>query len=217
MKMSSRIFFRLSRLCVWLVNAILGLLLAWGVGFFVYVWTLAKEPSDHTTVVDGIVVLTGGQGRIASGLVLFKKGLGRHFFISGVHKGVQAKQLARHQSLPSELHDYLQDSHLGYDAQNTIENAIETAAWIKNHKIASIRLVTADYHIRRSVLEFERLAPGLQVIAHPVHTIKVLNRYTAKLLWREYIKLSIRVAEKYYDRVADMNAGKTKRNGYATA
>ena len=32
----------------------------------------------------------------------------------------------------------------------------------------SLRLVTAAYHMRRSILEFRRAMPGATIIAHPV-------------------------------------------------
>src|SRR3546814_5646529 len=59
---------------------------------------------------------------------------------------------------------------LGYEADNTRGNAVETAAWMKDQGFTSLRLVTATYHMPRSLLEFRRLMPNIEIIPHPVFT-----------------------------------------------
>src|SRR3546814_4475167 len=61
-------------------------------------------------------------------------------------------------------------SDLGYEADNTRGNAVETAAWMKDQDFTSLRLVTATYHMPRSLLEFRRLMPDIEIVPHPVFT-----------------------------------------------
>src|SRR3546814_11467635 len=61
-------------------------------------------------------------------------------------------------------------SDLGYEADNTRGNAVETAAWMKDQGFTSLRLVTATYHMPRSLLEFRRLMPDIEIVPHPVFT-----------------------------------------------
>src|SRR5262249_23318436 len=85
----------------------------------------------------------------------------------------------------------------GHAAGSTLGNAEETAAWMKAEKFNSLRLVTADYHMPRSLLEFRRAMPATEIIAHPVFPDRV-NREswwrspgTASLLVNEYDKYLI--------------------------
>ena len=47
-------------------------------------------------------------------------------------------------------------------------NAVETAAWMKEQGFRSLRLVTASYHMPRSLLEFNHAMPELEIVPHPV-------------------------------------------------
>ncbi|MFN7192510.1 MAG: YdcF family protein, partial [Rhodospirillales bacterium] len=58
---------------------------------------------------------------------------------------------------------------LGYDADSTQGNAREAAAFVAREKIASLRLVTANYHLRRATLEFRRAMPDIDLVAQPVY------------------------------------------------
>ena len=64
------------------------------------------------------------------------------------------------------------DSHcciiLGHAADDTVGNAYETAAWINAEGFASLRLVTAAYHMQRAMLEFRRAMPAVLIVPHPV-------------------------------------------------
>ena len=56
---------------------------------------------------------------------------------------------------------------------NTVENAIETSEWIRKNNVKSIRLVTSNYHIPRSLEEFRSLNPQVKIIPHPVYSENV--------------------------------------------
>ena len=149
---------------------------------------------------DAIVVLTGGAGRVREGLSLLEKGFARKLFVSGVYRGVDVRalrQLVRR--APGELECCIA---LGYVADSTRGNAMETADWIRLEKISSIRLVTASYHMPRSLLEFHRVLPTVvRIVVHPVFPPDFYPgnwwrwRGSARLAISEYHKYLIAILE----------------------
>ena len=82
---------------------------------------------------------------------------------------------------------------LGYEADNTRGNAAETAAWMRAEKFHSLRLVTASYHMPRSLLEFSRAMPDIRIVPNPVFPKGInrawwLNPHAALLIVGEYMK-----------------------------
>ncbi len=117
---------------------------------------------------DAIVVLTGGPQRIKTGLALLAEGMAKKLFISGVYRGVDVAELLRvAQQAPEAVACCVV---LDYAADSTAANAAETRAWMEREGFVSLRLVTADFHMRRSLLEFRRALPEARLIAHPVAT-----------------------------------------------
>jgi uncharacterized SAM-binding protein YcdF (DUF218 family) len=57
---------------------------------------------------------------------------------------------------------------LGYQATTTEENALETREWITKNNIKTVRLITGNYHMARSLLEFHHMIPNVKIYAHPV-------------------------------------------------
>ena len=145
----------------------LGVLLLVFLGGFV--WFLASLPHDVEAPereTDAIVVLTGGAGRVARGLELLEAGKAEKLFISGVYYAVDVNELLRvAERSPQDLSCCIS---LGYEAGNTRGNAEETAAWIDKQGYDSLRLVTSAYHMPRSLLQFRRLMPGVEILVHPV-------------------------------------------------
>ncbi len=157
----------------------------------------SKEISNSNKLshvkTDALVVLTGGSLRLETGLKLLSDGMAKKIFISGVHMGVDVKELLRVARInPSPL-DCCID--LDYNADNTIENAIETAKWMNNNGYKSLRLVTANYHMPRSLLEFHNAMPDITIYPHSVSPkhVKIKNWYlwpgTSMLIISEYNKL----------------------------
>lgn len=133
--------------------------------------------------LDAIVVLTGGSNRIDTGFNLLEHHLGQKLFISGVGHGLDVKRLLkRWKAEPQISLDCCVE--VGSTALDTSGNAVETAEWLHKEHLHSIYLVTADYHIRRALLEFRRLAPDVAVTAYPVTTEKA----SLILVAREYTK-----------------------------
>ena len=57
---------------------------------------------------------------------------------------------------------------LDYVASTTRSNADQTTEFVKSRGIRSIRLITASYHMPRSMLEFRMQMPALTIIPDPV-------------------------------------------------
>lgn len=144
--------------------AFLGLLLL--AGFFWFLADLPRAVEDTQSTTDAIVVLTGGSGRVSQGLELLEAGKAQKLFISGVYYAVDVNELLRvAERQPEDLTCCIA---LGYEAGNTRGNAEETAAWICKQGHDSLRLVTSAYHMPRSLLQFRRLMPGVEIVPHPV-------------------------------------------------
>lgn len=139
-------------------------------------WFAAQIPtgaSTNTEHADAIVVLTGGKNRLEYGMRLLAEGRADKLFISGVHEDITEPQLL--QLAPPELRKKVTrlDENaitLGREAWNTIGNAEETKRWLQDRKVASILLVTSNYHMPRSYYEFRHLVKGVKIIPMPVPT-----------------------------------------------
>ena len=167
---------------------------AWLVGLFLFVDRIPVESDsrDASVQTDAIIVLTGGRGRVARGTTLLASQAGRWMLISGVGANVSARALIPAARLTAETLDCCVT--LGRAARNTRENAVETAGWVAENGVTSLRLVTADFHIPRSLLEFRAHLPRVEIITDPVISENVrLDRWwrwpgTAFLLAEEYNK-----------------------------
>ena len=138
----------------------------WMAGFMWFAQTVPRAIDDPETVTDAVVVLTGGRGRLGVGLSLLARKRAKKLFVSGVYQGVDVAELLRvSRQSPQELECCVV---LGYSADDTAGNARETAVWMAKEGYASLRLVTANYHMRRSLLEFHRAMPAVALIPHPV-------------------------------------------------
>jgi uncharacterized SAM-binding protein YcdF (DUF218 family) len=142
------------------------LMLGYGAGFGAFLAQVPSSSSGDQTQTEAIVVLTGGRQRLSTGLKLQAQGLARKVFISGVNPEVEPEELAGFGPLGKAQIDCC--VILGYAAANTLGNAAETAGWVRAVQIRSIRLVTAAYHMPRSLFELHRAAPELIIIPHPV-------------------------------------------------
>ncbi len=156
------------------------LVLAWAGGFLWFTWNVtrpvaAQEPGA-TEKADGIVVLTGGADRIATGLRLLQDGCCARLLISGVGHGAELAALLRGTGAPTPggAKDALSDHiTLGRAATSTAGNADETAAWAHANHLHSLIVVTAYYHMPRALFELGRTAPDLQLIPAPVQPDRV--------------------------------------------
>jgi uncharacterized SAM-binding protein YcdF (DUF218 family) len=124
-------------------------------------------------------------------LALLHQGLGDKLFVSGVYRGIDVAELLR---LARQKPDQVECCIVLGHADNTIGNATETAQWMKQEGYHSLRLVTGNYHMRRSLSEFRRAIPGATIIPHPVFPDAVKRDQwwlwpgTAHLIIGEYTK-----------------------------
>lgn len=174
-----------------------GLALAiWLAGFWTFVQQVKGyvEPvvDEALSPVEAIVVLTGGSERLSMGVELLRQGKGRKLFISGVYPGVGHGRVLAHDDVPEDLRDCC--VVLGHAADNTFGNAVETLAFMKAEGFHSLRLVTAHYHMPRSLLLFHEILGDVEIVPHPVSpdTVDLAEWWrrpgTASLLFSEYNK-----------------------------
>jgi uncharacterized SAM-binding protein YcdF (DUF218 family) len=182
-----------------LIHLFLGLLTLWLIGLLAFI---AVIPGQGTRIderpTDAIIVLTGGGDRLAEGFRLLDRGLSKRLLISGVASGVTLQQLidrlgVQRETVPSAA-ELACCVTLGYEAESTVGNADEGAGWLRSNGAQSVRLVTANYHMLRSLLEFRRKMPGLAVVPNPVFPSEVRDRHwfvkprTLLLIINEYHK-----------------------------
>jgi uncharacterized SAM-binding protein YcdF (DUF218 family) len=164
---------------------------AWTVGLFNFAAAIPQTVTEPDRKTDAIVVLTGGSGRLGEGLALLAAGKAEKLFVSGVYRGVDVKRLlAIFKNHPAGLESRISIGN----ATDTIENAAETALWVAAGGYKSLRLVTSDYHMARSLLEFRYAMPGIALVPHPVFSQHVKKKGwwrrpgTASLIIGEYNK-----------------------------
>ena len=188
----------------------------WIIGLIRFADMVPVAVVDATTRTDAVIVLTGGSRRLGEGLELLSRGLAEKLFVSGVYQGVEVRELLKvMKRRPGGL-----ESLIGIgNATNTAGNAIETTVWMKKNEYRSLRLVTAAYHMPRSLLEFGQAMPGVTLIPHPVFPENVKqDRWwawpgTASLMIGEYDKYLLAWSRHWIRRLfekAGMGAGAVK-------
>lgn len=163
------------------------LVIAWALGFGLF-WFRLPVPQTHVDIqADAVVVLTGGPGRLEAGVQLLAQKRAGKMLVSGVHRDVVSRELSALTGAEHALFDCCVT--LDYEASNTLENAVETAKWTAANNIQSLILVTADYHVQRSVVLFRKSMPDMTVIPFPVESsmppfklAKEYNKYLATLI-----------------------------------
>ncbi|WP_242097330.1 MULTISPECIES: YdcF family protein [unclassified Sphingomonas] len=163
--------------------SVLGIL--WALGFAVFMLTLPGPLDEGTT--DGIVVPTGGAGRIDRGLALLRDHRAKRMLVTGVGAGVRPRDLAREYRASPALFACCID--LGREAVDTRSNAEETTRWMLEHHYRTIRLVTSDWHVARATMELRAAAPrGTVVLGDGVPSnprlMTTINEYDKLLLRR---------------------------------
>ena len=190
--------FRLLEIPKYLTGALIIIIIGlglWIYGLFVFIEMIPVKITNDNQNTDAIVVLTGGSNRLKKGLQLLTTKKAKKLFISGVYRGNDVRRLLKvQQHNPTEI---LCCIKLGYAATSTIGNAIETAKWIKENKFKSIQLVTANYHMPRSLMLFKNAMPRIKIIPHPVFPSQFkrsewwVQPRTRSLIISEYLKYSL--------------------------
>ena len=174
---------------------LLWLCLAGGLAFLAgYVHFAARLAQNETVAprTDAIVVVTGGSQRIGDAVGLLNAERGSRLLISGVNERTSREELAKLNPMAREALACCVD--LDYRARNTIGNAIEARRWVRRHSFRSLLLVTSNYHMPRTLLEFSHAMPGVRFVPHPVVADHVVvagwwnDWRTIRLLMPEYVK-----------------------------
>lgn len=172
---------------------------AWIVGLLAFVDTARSPPADPGRPTDAVVVLTGGSERVATGFRLLTEGVSDRLFISGVFEDTRLSDLLATAGLTDD--SVSPDAvTLGRVARDTRGNAREVAAWVAANRIGSVRLVTANYHMPRALLELRTTLPSLAIVPHPVTPgmvrLEAWWRWpgTASLIVTEYTKYLVALA-----------------------
>lgn len=177
-------------------------------GFYVFTHAVRGYVPVDRPAADAVVVLTGGEDRIAAGLTLIEAGRGRRLLISGVNRAIPTKQeLARR--IGGREATYRCCIDLGYQALDTIGNAGEARAWVDRYGFRSLVVVTSAYHMPRSLAEFSLAMPGVELVPHPVPSrhYRIESWWshpsTTRLLAVEYVKFLAASARLGIARLAD--------------
>jgi len=181
----------MKRVFIILMSAAVAALAGWTIGWVGFASSIPSAVADTATHTDAIVVLTGGRGRVETGVELLRQGLAPKLFVSGAGGRASLDDL-----LPDSLSvtpEIAAAVTLGREADDTPGNAAETAAWTSRENITSLRLVTAAYHMPRSLLELQTAMPRMRIVPHPVFPANVKADWwrwsgTAGLIAREYTK-----------------------------
>ena len=171
----------------YILRTILTVSLLWGIGFAWFIHDLGHLPTHSSLTTDGIVVLTGGRGRIEAGLNFLQQTKVQRLLISGVHEDYRLKN-----ALNDHFSGLLSQIDLDFKATNTVENAEQAYLWAKKHDIHSLCLVTSDYHVRRALLVFKMKLPNVEIHPCTVSTTRsVFFMSEFVLLSHEYNKFLI--------------------------
>ncbi|WP_420480247.1 YdcF family protein [Brevundimonas sp. FT23028] len=170
------------------------LVLIWLIGLFVFAervrgYTPAPEPER----ADAIVALTGPSAeRVNAAIRLLEQDKGERVLISGVNREVRRKELRALTPGSTRLFNCCVD--LGFEAEDTIGNAQEIAAWADSKGYDSLIVVTSDYHMPRALTEIRAAAPGVTLTPYAVETPSLDNSrwwraaVTARRMTLEYLK-----------------------------
>ena len=149
-----------------------------------------------------IVILTGGTNRIKEGFEVIdkleKKSIANlKILVSGTGKGFTKLSLQEQLNVNFDLRLIECCVKLDSVSQDTYSNATETSKWVSENNIEEILLITSNYHIPRSILEFRNKMPNLKILFYPIkpkqHQInKWLKSFeTFSLIFIEYCKYII--------------------------
>jgi len=161
--------------------------LLWFIGLVLFTKMIPSLPHESLKSTDGIVIFTGGGTRLKEALILFEQKKGTYLLISGVNPESEL-------SIQMNRESYNENVTLDCKALDTRGNAEETAKWVRHHHIKSLRLITSNYHMPRSLLELRPLLPEVIILPHPVvgeSFLKAkwwLEAKTLRLVLQEYNK-----------------------------
>jgi len=168
--------------------------LMWLVGLFAFADRVRKlTPADEPARANAIVALTGPSAeRVNAAIRLLEQDKGDRVLISGVNREVRRQELRALTPGSTKLFNCCVD--LGFEAENTLGNAEEIAAWARSRGYDDLIVVTSDYHMPRALLEIRSVAPKIKLVPYAVSTPSLDNSrwwkaaVTARRMTLEYMK-----------------------------
>ncbi len=175
---------RLPRIALRLLAAVLALLLIWSAGLLWFITRVEAPGEAPPAQADGIIVLTGGAGRVERALHLLAEGRAERLLISGVGR-TEFAELAARAGVDPALAPRVT---LGRTAVNTRGNAQEAAEWAKGlpGRDGALIVVTSGYHMPRALAELRHALPNRRL--HPVPVLLPADRPRLRLLAGEFSK-----------------------------
>lgn len=127
----------------------------------------SRLPRAGDAPSDAVIVLAGGENRVAAGVRAWREGKARQLFIVG------AGPLTTLESIVPG-YESIGDSdrrkiHIENWSETTLENAFSVKGVVSEHGIRTMVLVTSDYHLPRAHLALADALPGsVRVTVLPV-------------------------------------------------
>lgn len=125
------------------------------------------EGHSSGRTADAILVLTGGENRIAEGFRAWEEGKGRDLFILGAGREATLSSIlpAGKEISPADLSRI----HIEGWSENTLENAFSAKSAVVSRGYREVILVTSDYHVPRAYLAMRKiLPPDVSISVSPV-------------------------------------------------
>ena len=177
----------------WIFISIISLILI--IDFFSFISTSNNSNNFPINNNNIIIVLTGGPNRIEKGYELLEKNYGKKLFISGVNpivKETDLKNIINPNNILSK--NLLFSCCVFYEKKSydTKTNAIESLKWLNKNNYKEILLVTSAEHMPRSLFEFKKNAPNIEIQTWVVRnkpTKFLIDLKNKKQIFIEYVKL----------------------------
>ena len=170
------------------------LLLAYALGFIIFAVTLGEPAGEEVGRTDAAVVITGGPGRLEHGMEVLASSGAKRLLIAGADPAVTKADLVRLLGGRQRLISCCVD--LGSESVDTRSNAEEAERWLQRRDYKSMRLITSDWHMRRSRYEFRKvLGDRYLVIPDAVRTepgfMTLFGEYNKYVLRRAAVWLEL--------------------------
>lgn len=157
----------LGRVAILLASLLALALAVFAGGFIIFAAEIARARPPASTHADAAVVLTGGPQRIDDAAALLDRGAVARLLISGVYERTSAEALAAQSPLLRRFMHCCVD--IGRQARDTRGNAAETRDWVTEHGFRTLVVVTAAYHMPRSLAEIAAALPDVELVPYPVN------------------------------------------------
>ncbi len=144
--------------------------IAWLIGLISFALNI-PSPSPTPKAADGIVALTGGDTRLTEAMNLLIAQKGQRVLISGVNPAARRGDILSVLNVEEKLFDCCVD--LDRLAVDTIGNAVQSAKWIRDNNYHNVIIVTANYHMPRSLLEFRHAMPDIEITPYAIQSDRI--------------------------------------------